>query len=80
MAVPRLYGLTLEDARKTLAGVNLVLGDVRYNADTRTVARRVSNRIISQDPREGAVVAPGTRVSVVIDGYPPGPIIRPPVF
>ena len=80
VSVPRLQGMTLEEARKVLAGANLALGDVRYNADARSVSRRVTNRIISHDPPQGAVVRHGTRVSVVIDGYAPGPVIRPPEY
>lgn len=80
VAVPKLQGLTLEEARKTLAGTNLVLGDVRYNASIQVLTRRVTNRIISHDPPQGTVVPHGTRVAVVIDGYPPAPVIRPPEF
>jgi beta-lactam-binding protein with PASTA domain len=81
VSVPRLQGLTLEDARRTLSGVHLVLGDVRYTSETRGIARRsVTNRITAQDPQAGSVVGPGTRINVVVDGYPPGPVIRPPEF
>ncbi len=75
VAVPRLQGLTLDEARNLLARANLGLGDVRYNATTRSV----TNRIVSHAPAEGTVVRQGTRVSVVINGHAPD-IIRPPEY
>jgi serine/threonine-protein kinase len=63
VAVPRLFGKSLEDARSILRSEGLVLGDVDY-----TVSEEHSfDIIISQSPTAGSEIPEGSQVDVTLN-------------
>lgn len=64
---PRVVGLRLDVAEKTLAGAGLKLGPV---ATQTAASRRPPGTIISQSPQPGAQVARGSTVSLQVQGVP----------
>lgn len=61
VAVPDLYGLTLEEARAQLSLYNLELGNFSYET-----SRVTQDTIFAQDPEYGTMVEEGTKVNVII--------------
>ena len=66
--VPRLYGLTVEEARSTLGGMNLSLG-----SQTEEESDEPAGTIIRQDVSVGSVVDAGTRINVTVSKGPKEP-------
>ena len=64
--VPKLKGLTVEDAEVALGAANLVLGTVSEEYDDKVK----EGRIVSSAPKAGESVKPDTAVSVVVSKGP----------
>jgi serine/threonine-protein kinase len=63
VAVPRLSGEHVRDARQRIEKAGLVVGDVSEIYD----ARKKGDRVLSQDPEAGTAVPLGSRVNVVVN-------------
>jgi beta-lactam-binding protein with PASTA domain len=61
--VPKLTGLRLSKAKTDLAAAGFTLGKVRYDYD----ADRGGNVVLRQEPAEGAAVAPGSAIDLVVN-------------
>jgi beta-lactam-binding protein with PASTA domain len=62
-AVPKVTGMRVPKARKTLEDAGLTLGKVRYGLDE----DRMGGLILKQEPAEGAQAAPGAAVDVTVN-------------
>ncbi|WP_181198125.1 PASTA domain-containing protein [Enhygromyxa salina] len=60
--VPRVLGMSFDRARKQLESAGLSVGSVREREDEELSSRRV----LSQSPRQGSEVQPGTAIDLVI--------------
>jgi beta-lactam-binding protein with PASTA domain len=69
IAVPRVVGRTQRSAQGDIARAGLQSGRVRREESTRYDA----GVVVSQSPSAGEVVAPGTRVDLVVATNPPPP-------
>ncbi|MEE1071375.1 MAG: Stk1 family PASTA domain-containing Ser/Thr kinase [Cellulosilyticum sp.] len=63
--VPNLYGKTVEEARRTLGGMNLSLGSQSEEA-----SEEPKGTIIRQTVSVGSTVEPGTRINVTVSKGP----------
>jgi beta-lactam-binding protein with PASTA domain len=63
VAVPRLRGEHIRDARARIEKAGLVVGDISEIYD----ARKKGNRVLSQDPEAGTAVPLGAKINVVIN-------------
>ena len=72
--VPDLSGMTQDQARSTLKGVGLELGNV-----TSVDSEKEKDRIVEQDPATGTKVKKGTTVGVSISSGKPAPVEIPTV-
>jgi beta-lactam-binding protein with PASTA domain len=61
--VPKVVGLRLPRARKTLEEAGLTLGKVRYGADE----DRMGGIVLKQEPAEGAPAVPGSAVDLTVN-------------
>jgi len=61
VVVPRVVGLSVEEAKSTLQGLGLVA--VTRKDDTST---QPAGTVVAQTPGEGATVAPGSKVTLVV--------------
>jgi hypothetical protein len=59
--VPKITALSIEDAKATLAGVGLLIGNI-----TVQVSDKPENSVLTQDPKTGTEVEKGSQVNVVI--------------
>jgi hypothetical protein len=71
--VPRLVGMSLDDAKEALADRGLRV-KVRY----RSTGRHPAGTVITQSRRGGAGVLPDSRVTLVVAKTPPPPTTAPP--
>jgi serine/threonine-protein kinase len=62
-AVPRVTGMRVSKAKKTLEDAGLTLGKVRYGVDE----DRMGGIILKQEPAEGAQAAPGSAVDLTVN-------------
>lgn len=67
--VPRLDGLTREQASKSLSDVGLAIGDVTEH-ESDTVEK---GKVISQDPKAGTETKKGEKVNIVLSSGPAAP-------
>lgn len=70
VAVPDLRGMTLDRAGDEVAGAGLSPGTIDYATVDESVTP--SGTVLSQDPVPGALVAPGTKLDIVLAQGPPG--------
>jgi beta-lactam-binding protein with PASTA domain len=63
IAVPKLIGHKLSDARDVLEKAGLTVGHVSEIYD----AHKRGNLVLTQDPKGGAAVAPGSKVDLVVN-------------
>jgi beta-lactam-binding protein with PASTA domain len=61
--VPKVTGMRVSKARKTLEDAGLTLGKVRYGVDE----DRMGGIILKQEPAEGAQAAPGAPVDITVN-------------
>ncbi len=64
--VPDTQGMPVEQARATLAAAGYAVGPVQY-----TTAEGASGKVVRTDPQAGTQVAPGSSVTLVVNGTPP---------
>lgn len=62
-AVPKVTGMRVSKAKKTLEDAGLTLGKTRYGVDE----DRMGGIILKQEPAEGAQAAPGSAVDVTVN-------------
>jgi eukaryotic-like serine/threonine-protein kinase len=62
-AVPKITGMRLTRARKTLELAGFQVGKIRYGSNE----DRMGGVILKQDPAEGTPAAPGTAIDVVVN-------------
>jgi hypothetical protein len=65
--VPRLHGLTLNEAKEKIEEIKLVIGEITYETDSSAPA----DQVIRQDPPAGSFVKPGRAVNLVVSSSPP---------
>jgi serine/threonine-protein kinase len=62
-AVPKVLGMRMTRARKTLEDAGFKVGRVRIGSND----DRMGGVVLRQDPPEGAAAAPGTPVDLVVN-------------
>ena len=70
--VPNLYGMTENEARSTLGGMNLSLGKI-----TKEESEELEGTIIRQSVAVDSAVSPGTKINVTISTGPKEETIQP---
>lgn len=71
--VPRLYGLEVEEAARTLSSVGLEVGPVTELANERAEA----GRVLAQDPVPEQQLRPGATVALAVSAGPPEARVPP---